>query len=320
MTKKIVRPLNALKSGAYARGDTILPWESAAEFETLRAEIFDDLQPQRKLERDTASNIVENRWQRERLRRTTAIATHRHAFGRKLEESGAESWPDALEVVRRRDVERHDALQRIAQSACKTAEAATNWTSEVSDAVEELAREVVTACEATVQDLAQLEVALDEEREFFREYSPKQLDRRVRLENSLDAQLDKLLGRFVALQEARILRDKLRQPEKTAGLAQSHNDVAEASKSSSKAPPPYGEGGEKLDLAELDRDDIEEVSEVAKERPSGHGKGPVDSAKLDRDDDDIDPFAEFVAEVPCAEPDQDDDGTDDWGQPKQSTG
>jgi hypothetical protein len=59
---------------------------------------------------------------------------------------------------------------------------------------------------------------------------------------------------------------------------------------------------------------------LAKERPSGHGKGPVDSAKLDRDDDDIDPFAEFVAEVPCAEPDQDDDGTDDWGQPKQSTG
>jgi hypothetical protein len=117
MTKKIVRPLNALKSGAYARGDTILPWESAAEFETLRAEIFDDLQPQRKLERDTASNIVENSWQRERLRRTTAIATHRHAFGRKLEESGAESWPDALEVVRRHDVERHDALQRIAQSA-----------------------------------------------------------------------------------------------------------------------------------------------------------------------------------------------------------
>ena len=317
MPKKIVRPLNALKSGAYVRGDTILPWESAAEFETLRAEIFDDLQPQRKLERDTASNIVENRWQRERLRRTTAIATHRHAFGGKLEESGAESWPDALEVVRRHDVERHDALQRIAQSACKTAEAAANWTkSEVSDAVEELARGVVTACEATVQDLAELEVALDEEREFFREYSPKQLDRRVRLENSLDSQLDKLLGRFVALQEAGILRDKLRQPEKTAGLAQSHDDVAEASKCSSKAPPPSAEGGEKLDLAELDRDDIE----VAKERSSGDGKWPADSAKLDRDDDDIDPFAEFVAEAPCAEPDRDDDGTDDWGQPKPSTG
>lgn len=311
----IARSLNALKTGAYAR-EGLLPWESAADYNKLQAEIFADLQPQRKLEMEIASNIVENRWVRTRLQRTTAIATHRHAFGRLLEESGGTSWSEALTIVRRHHVDQHKALERIAISTREIAQQTTNWTR--PEQLEELAQKVVTECETTLDRLTRIEAALDEERDFFREYSPKQLDRRIKLENALDAQFDKLMARLVNLQEARILRDKSRRSQDAAGdsaAERSHDDVNQASKLGES---PSRDG--RLDLAELDRDDVEEFSEAAKEHPSGDGKGPVDSAKLDRDDDDIDPLAEFVAEAPCAEPDQDDDGTDDWGQPKPSTG
>ena len=94
--------------------------------------------------------------------------------------------------------------------------------------------------------------ALDEEANFFREYSPKQLEKRVKLENALDTQFDKLMARLTILREARILRDKLRGSQDAAGnsaVKGSHDDVDAASKS------PRGE----FDLAELDREDVSGV-------------------------------------------------------------
>ena len=86
MDQKTGSKLNALKTGMYAR-EVLLPWESVAEFEAFRADIFNDYQPKGPIEKSIVANIVENRWLRERLLRTTAIATHRHAFGLALEES-----------------------------------------------------------------------------------------------------------------------------------------------------------------------------------------------------------------------------------------
>ncbi len=309
--------MNALKTGQYAR-ETLLPWESAEAYETLRREIFADLQPRGALEMEITFNIVENRWLRTRLRRTTAIETHRHAFGQMLEESGPKCWPDALEIVRKHDIDHHKALERIANSMQKIAQHAANWTT--SEQLEELAEKLTGQFQTTIDELSRIEAALDHEADFFREYSPKQLEKRVKLENALDAQLDKLMARLINLQEARILRDKSRMSRDAAGdsVAGWHDDADQASKASRQ-------GEHELDLAELDRDDVEEDAEAGKNRSSADQAAP--KSTVNRNDDVVDPLVEFLglsgdgAEgSDQGEPDGDDDDMDEWGEPKAPQG
>jgi len=117
--------------------------------------------------------------------------------------------------------------------------------------------------------------ALDEEDDF-KEYMLEELERRIRIENSLGAQFDKKRGRLLAEQDARAWRDKVSKSEEAAG--KSHDDVAEASKLAEGTP--SGDGREKSGPAELDSDDVwnEFLGEPSK------GK-ELDTAELDRDDD-----------------------------------
>ncbi len=129
--------------------------------------------------------------------------------------------------------------------------------------------------------------ALDEEDDF-KEYMLKELERRIRIENSLGAQFDKRRTRLLTEQEASLIRDKVCKSEEAAG--KSHNDVAEASKLAEG--PPSGAGREKLAPAELSSDDAWTAFSDYLSEPEG-----LDTAELDRDDDD-----------------------DGWGEPKRPAG
>ncbi len=266
---------------------------------------------------EITSNIAENRWLRMRLRRTTAISSRRHAFGKMLEESGPKSWSEALEIVRKYHIDHHKTLERIANSTRKTAQWAENWTTSEQQ-LAELAEKVVAECQATIDELTRIESALDEEADFFREYSPKQLEKRVKLENALDAQFDKLMGRLTNLQDARISRDKSRGSQDAAGdsVKASHDDADQASKSRELS---SRHGEQELDLAELDRDDVDEHGEAVKNRSSADRAGP--KSAVNRNDGVVDPLVEFLglsgdgAEASDqSEPDGDDDDPDEWGE------
>ena len=209
--------LNALKTGTYARTN-LLPYENAQDFDKLRAEIFADLRPQGSLEREIVDSIVENRWARRRQRQTTAIEMHRQPFGRAVEEFGARSWREAIAVVRRNHVERHRALEDLARAWCQCADLVAMWATKCeSDQLEEHAKQIVGMCDSCFKKLSRIEALLDDEREFFAEYSPKKMEKRITNENSRDAQYDKLRARLVIEQEARSLRDKPRGNEDGAG-------------------------------------------------------------------------------------------------------
>jgi hypothetical protein len=109
MANNIVASLNALKTGAYAR-ETLLPWESAADYNELRTRFWLIWSPRENLRWASPSTLPRIvgfvKGCSERLR----LATHRHAFGRMLEESGSRSWSDALKIVRKRHVDRHRHL------------------------------------------------------------------------------------------------------------------------------------------------------------------------------------------------------------------
>ena len=232
--------LNALKTGMYAH-EVLLPWEDVAEFQAFYDDIFNDHQPKSATEKCIVADMVENRWRRRRLRRMMAIATHRHAFGRALEESGAKSWPDALSIAREHNLERNEALQSLATSTVQLTEAAVELKqkSESNGELEKLARRIANGCTKTYKALTRIESALDAEWEFFDAYLPKNLEELVRMENSLDAQYDKSFGRLERIQEARILRETLRDNQKSSRPVQSDENVDEG----------------RLPTAELDRDD-----------------------------------------------------------------
>ena len=234
--------LNALKTGMYAR-EVLLPWEAVAELEALCAGIFNDHQPKGTSEESTVTDMVENRWRRRRLRRTTAIATHRHPFGRAMEESGAKSWPEALSVAREHNLKRDEALASLAASTDQLAEAAVELKqkSESSGELEKLARRTANGCIKTYKELARVENAMDAEREFFAEYLPQNLEQLLRIENLLDAQFDKLLGRLERMQEARILRETLRNNQKPSRLEDNVHQAV-VSNGAATEPQPEREG------------------------------------------------------------------------------
>jgi hypothetical protein len=230
-TKNANSNKNALKTGAYSR-DTLLPWESAAEFETHRADIFDDLQPTGKIQHSIASDIADNRWLRERQRRTTAIATLRHSFGRELEESGVSSWKEVLSFLSEREIEHRKLLRSMDESMEKIAATVEDYikASEASDELEKYVRKILKGFEENGALLDLIATAVDDERDFFLEYSPKRLEQRIHLENALDAQYDKLRARFVIEKEARIVRDKMRKSEETADSSPSEQTVPKRDK------------------------------------------------------------------------------------------
>lgn len=171
----------------------------------------------------------------------------------------------------------------------KIAESVATWADEEaeSDELTEYARQIRDRFDRCLEKVTRIETRRDEEDELFAEHLPKGLERQIGLENSLDAQFDKQRARLLILQEARILRDKLRRSEDGGG-----DSGVKVSDDGAKPSP---------------RDQVQ----------------PSDPADLDRDDDDDDPLADFVAESPAdsgeaaasGEPERDEDATDDWGEP-----
>ena len=101
-----------------------------------------------------------------------------------------------------------------------------------------------------------MKAALDQENDFFREYSLAHIERRIQ-ENGLDAQFDKRRGRLVIEQEPRIRREKLLDNTGSSpGPVPSRDSIDEAAVSKMTVNEPQSER-QSLDLAELDRDDNE---------------------------------------------------------------
>jgi hypothetical protein len=123
MNEKNASRHNAIKTGMFASA-SLLPWESVAEFEAFRAGIFAEHQTKGLIEKGLLINIVENRWLKERMRWTSAIASHRHAFGLELEKSGSKSWSDVLSFVREQNLENMEALQSLGASTNELAKTA----------------------------------------------------------------------------------------------------------------------------------------------------------------------------------------------------
>jgi hypothetical protein len=202
--------LNALRTGAYSR-EILLPWENAAEYEKHCAEVFEDVQAKGKIQIGIATDLAENRWLRERQRRTTAIGTRRHRYSDVL--NGARSWQDVLLIVSKRPIENGKTLQSIVGSMEQIIALIKRFAqeSETTDQILKDLRKIIEQHREIYESLARIEAAGNTETAFFSEYAPKLLERRIGLENALDAQYDKISARLVIAKEATRMREEEQQ-------------------------------------------------------------------------------------------------------------
>ncbi len=268
----MTKQLNALKTGAYAQA-MLLPWESAEDFEQLRSGFFADLCPQGRAQEENVDHIVQNRWMRQRQQQTTAIAMHRHAFVKELEEAKVSSWREAASVLRKRDIELHQILKRLVAEIAVASELLAK-ASDVSAESEDELRKWFQILDTLSNRLAAHDKLYKEMREFFVEYWPKHVESRIKNESSLDAQYDRLCARLVIEQEARIRHSKLemevaaktltkdmtdaaRVPQGTRGRRNSRTEIANAAPALGEDPLAEFVEEAQPDAEELGRDDVE---------------------------------------------------------------
>jgi hypothetical protein len=273
---------NALKTGAYAL-ESALPWENAAEKEKLRAEVFKAERVKGKAHEFIAENLVENIWLQRRVRNTTAIATHRHVFGQALEEAGVANWRDAISSLRAYNLKMEKTLATIAKAESQLAEVTAQWSERTDEELTKRATKIHNILRKNAQRLSEIVNGLDAQREFFLEYSPKHLERRIRLENSLQAQNRKIRADLLIEQEAERLREK---SGKSGEDPEDSTDNSTGPRDNSAGP-----------RGNIDQDGVPTVNE--RERTSDDACADTDDDLLRDDsaddwDSESDPFAEFV--------------------------
>ena len=154
-------------------------------------------------------------------------------------------------------------LKSIAVSVREISETVRQGFSEEFDGpdTEKVVQRIAEACSERRNAL--LEDAIDEVQEFFAEYSPKRLHKRILVENALDSQYDKLSARLVIEQEAALRKEKMspRQPiADNPSVEETHRNV-DRTTISTVAAIEFADASEGLDLAELDRDDNDPFEE-----------------------------------------------------------
>jgi hypothetical protein len=200
---------NAVKTGAHAAG--LLPWESEEAFKAHCEHFMNYYRPIGYIERGIVKDMAVNRWQRKRLDLMTTAATHWHEFGQAVVESGAASWQEVEKFVREFNMPKTKTLESIAASMARLAELSVQLSErafdadEASQAVERIEGKYTQCCEL----LSGIDAKLDLERDFFECYIPQKFEQRIKLENLLDGQFDKMCARLQILQEARLRRDQL---------------------------------------------------------------------------------------------------------------
>lgn len=287
--KKITRPLNAVKTGVYA-SEHLLPWEDRAVYERFRPAIWRDLAPVGKIQECIVQDIVDNRWRRRRVRSMSAIATHRHPLGRAMEP--ANSWREGLAVVHRRRLDEKNTFDDIAAKIGTIAQAAEDWSAKSGQpvGVEEVVRKF-DVLQEIADRLVDIGKAQDEVRNFFLEYSPKHLERQIRIENSLDAQYDKLRTRLLIEQEARAdakSRERRHAADKSPGA---RDDVGKAILQARTNDAPSDDRRVGIDV-DLDRDDDDTDDWGEPRKLSAEVPEPSAGGRSDNDD----PLQEFVSE------------------------
>jgi len=221
---------NALIHGLYAT-DIVMPWESKEDFEQLWRDLKQEWLPIGRQEYETVLSLAHMNWLKHRLMRTTQIAFRRDPFLSELQKKGAKTWAEVSNFFEQKATE-EDTLQTEVTAVVKELKEAVQQASALMNASNPQTVEIYRAIE-TVRDrflknsLPVYQKAFDK---LYRKkpnapdlnepgvnfsdvyaenpatlieqaYHPDYLEKLVRLEASIDARIDKILHRLMAMKE-----------------------------------------------------------------------------------------------------------------------
>ena len=206
---------NALCHGVFSE-DIVLPWESPADFENLLAGFRDEWKPNGSSEEQAVLALTHCTWIGWRAAKMAQLCFHRDPFGAALLKSGKTSWQDILqheqevpkatestlsqidELLRgftaMLDIVRNRPYQTDTSDGKKMQSELSQLGYELSGTIE-VFKELVP----TIQKLASLTVI--HWTMFDKAYQPEVIEQQVKVMAAIDARIDKVLRRLMALKE-----------------------------------------------------------------------------------------------------------------------
>jgi hypothetical protein len=221
---------NALVHGLYA-SDIIMLWESKEDFEQLWRELKQEWLPFGRQEFETVLSLAHMNWLKHRLMRTTQIAFRRDPFLSELQKQGVKTWAEVSNFIEQKATE-EDTLQTEVMATVKELKNAVQQASKLMNASDPQTLDIYRAIESVRDSFSKhngplyqkafdklyrkkpnapdpnepgvtLSDVYDENPATLIEqaYHPDYLAKLVRLEASIDARIDKILQRLIAMKE-----------------------------------------------------------------------------------------------------------------------
>ena len=217
---------NALVHGLYAT-DIVLPWESKEDFERLWRDLKEEWLPKGRQEYETVLSLAHMNWVKHRLMRTTQLAFRRDPFLSELQKQGVKTWEEVSKFIARKAAE-EDAIKGEVLATVKILRSVLVDASKLM-ATNPQSPEIKTKLDAVHKLFSQDRVRIynkfyrkkpnapelnDSGENFYdvydknqptslieEAYHPDYLTKLVRLESSIDARIDKILHRLMAMKE-----------------------------------------------------------------------------------------------------------------------
>ena len=208
-----------------------MPWESKEEFEQLWRELKEEWLPIGRQEYETVLSLAHMDWLKHRLMRTTQIAFRRDPLLSELQKQGVKTWAEVSNFMEQKATE-EDTLQtevmatvkelkNAVQQASKLMTASNPQTLEIYRSIEtihelysknslpvyqkafdKLYRKKPNAPDPNARGVNFSDVYDENSATLIAQaYHPDYLAKLVRLEASIDARIDKILHRLMAMKE-----------------------------------------------------------------------------------------------------------------------
>ena len=233
------RKNNALTHGIYAE-DLILEWESEGDLMKVRDEVWEELQPEGRLEEETVLGIVHLTWLKRRVMRTAELGFRRDPFAVAVSASSPKNLDDLVQLIASTAGEK-EKLSGACKDSIVALKAAADKITEINmECVKGYnqpgpAKEAFEAAQKAHSSMEFVEkffneqvfermLAVEEAAKasggnvsvYEKAYSYEHLEKALRLQAALGARLDKELARLVNLKEFKRVRKEISLTEHKA--------------------------------------------------------------------------------------------------------
>jgi hypothetical protein len=198
-----------LVHGLYTK-DVLLPWDDREEFEALHRGLKLELFPSGQSEVECVFDLAQLHWQKRTLWRLRTAAVLRDPFTNEIVATEKKSWVGIRRTLRENAEEEGSLLRKMENSVANAVAEVQRlgkklakdrpW-EEVEKLTPLLGASIELASKTLLPLLEQVRQFPDAEGAFDKNYLPEALEKIVRLEASIDARINKVLARLVAMKE-----------------------------------------------------------------------------------------------------------------------